>query len=110
MPASRRSRKARRIEAEDRTRAPHRHLGRHSLEPLASVDGLAGATEILVDHDDEALWPSQLCGALGQAELALGARPVLDHLRRRRLSRIDERGALTMVRLNLVTPRHRALP
>src|SRR5690606_36110519 len=75
-------------------------IGNQSPEPFPPRSGRARLSLVGVDHDDALVNPAECCRAPSQCVLTLRTLDVLDDLLHRRLSNVQVRVTLEMVRLD----------
>jgi hypothetical protein len=93
---------ARHLDAEDEADVAEADLGDQPLEPEPTLDGLAGAPEVVIDHDHALARPSKVHGPLDQGVLEAGGLLVALDLLGRGLPNVDDGQTLAVSAADLV--------
>ena len=108
VPVPARPRQARHLDAEDEADVAEADLGDQPLEPEPTLDGLSGAPEVVIDHDDALARPSEVHGALDQSVLEAGGFLVTLDLLRRGLPDVDDGQTFAVTAADLVRQQDQA--
>ena len=107
VPVPARPCQARHLDSEDEADVAEADLGDQALEPGPTLDGLAGAPEVVVDHDHALARPAEVHGPLDQGVLEAGGLLVALDLLGRGLADVDHRQTLAVTAADLVRQQDR---